>query len=103
MRISIPHREKCSDNVQGYIVFQWLLTGFLFLHSKLMPVGFHPIPQCHPQFRLLLWRHDLPSLLNACQRWVRDSVSYSMTPLLLLNIKYADWCGGLGESKRGAN
>lgn len=48
MSISIPHREKCSDKVQGHIMFQWLLTGFFFLHRKFMPVGFHPIPQCHP-------------------------------------------------------
>lgn len=61
------------------------LTSFPFLQRKLMPVILHSIPQCHPQLRLLLRRHDLPPLLNARQRRIRNCVSRRcrMTFLLL--------------------
>lgn len=61
------------------------LTSFPLLQRKLMPVVLHPIPQCHPQLRLLLWGHNLPPLLNARQRRIRNRVSRRcrMTFLLL--------------------
>lgn len=51
-----------------------VLTGFLLLQSQLMPVDLHPIPQCHPQIRLLLGVHLFPSLLDAGQSRVGDRV-----------------------------
>ncbi len=39
-----------------------------------MPVDLHPIPQCHPQIRLLLGVHLFPSLLDAGQSRVGDRV-----------------------------
>lgn len=65
------------------------LTSFPLLQRKLMPVVLHPIPQCHPQLRLFLRRHDLPPLLNARQHRIRNRVSRGspMTFLLLQGSK----------------
>ena len=49
-----------------------------------MPINLHPIPQRHPQIRLLLRRHSLPPLLYTGQRRVRDRMSASRTRLLSL-------------------
>jgi hypothetical protein len=45
-------------------------TSFLLLQCQLGPVRFHSIPQGHPELRLLLRWHSLPSLLHVRERRV---------------------------------
>ena len=53
-------------------------TSLLLLQRQLSPVRLHPIPQRHPQIRLLLRRHALPSLLDVRQCRVGDGVRLSL-------------------------
>lgn len=76
------------------------LTSFPLLQRKLMPVVLHPIPQCHPQLRLLLRRHDLPPLLNARQRRIRNRMSRCCRmPFLLLQGGKTRYPGKRGIGK----
>ena len=59
------------------------LTSSLFLHSHLMPIHCHPIPQGHPQLCLLLRGHLVPPLLDVRQCRVRHRV---LMPRLLLRV-----------------
>ncbi len=71
-------------------------TSLLLLQRQLSPVRLHPIPQRHPQIRLLLRRHALPSLLDVRQGRVGDGVRLS-----LLNGSY-ERCSGSGSSAQQA-
>lgn len=61
------------------------LTGLLLLQRHLVPVNLHPVAQLHPQIRLLLRRHRLPSLLDTGQRWVGNGVFGCRPGLLCRN------------------
>jgi hypothetical protein len=76
-----------------------VVCSFLLLQSQLGPIRLHSIPQRHPQIRLLLRWHALPSLLDIRQRRVGDRVG---VPALLESghgVSYdCPWSGGAEES-----
>lgn len=83
---SIPERHA----MRGACVLYTARTCFLLLHCQFIPIVLHSVPKGHPQVRLLLRWHRVPSRLNIRQCRVGNRVGFASLLLLATNITVHD-------------
>jgi len=82
---SIPERHAMRGACMQH-------TCFLLVHCQFIPIVLHSVTKGHPQVRLLLRWHRVPSRLNIRQCRVGNSVGFASLLLLATNITVDDGC-----------